>query len=106
MAATGEDLLVLPVADGAAVQLCDAPDGAGPRVLVTVQEPVLVPVAGEVARLLDAGVAMVVSTPVWWVEVRAANAPESATDLAHRFTDALVARLGGVVWPTGVGSAR
>lgn len=98
MTAAGEDLLVLPFAAGAVVSLADSPDGGTVRPLLTVDEPILVSVPGEVARLLDAEVADQVSTPVWWIEVRAA-APEHAIDVAYRFAAALVDRLGGAVWP-------
>jgi hypothetical protein len=104
MAAAGEDLLVVPAAGGAVVQLCDAPDGAGPRALLTIEEPLLVSVPGEVARLLGAETAARVSGPVWWVEIRAAAVPEHAAELAYRFAGALVERLGGVIWPPGDGT--
>jgi hypothetical protein len=104
MAAAGEELLVLPVAGGAAVQLCDAPDGDGARPLVSVEEPILVPVPGEVARLLGEEVAGRVPTPVWWIEVRAAAVPERAAALARRVAAALTERLGGAVWPDGGGA--
>jgi hypothetical protein len=99
LAAAGEDLLVLPVADGAVLQLCDQPDGGTVRALLTVEEPVLVPVPGEVARLLGEEAASQVATPLWWLEVRAAAEPEGAVVLARRFAEALRQRLGGVVWP-------
>jgi hypothetical protein len=99
MAAAGEDLLVLRVADGAVVQLCDSPDGDDVRPLLTIEEPILVAVPGEVARLLGDAVAAQISAPLWWIEVRAAGAPESALDLAYRFAATLVDRLGGITWP-------
>jgi hypothetical protein len=100
MAAAGEELLVLEAAGGAAIQLCDAPGGETVRALLTVEEPILVPIPGEVGRLLGDEVGSRVTSPVWWVEVRAASNPEHAADLAHRFAAALRERLGGVVWPT------
>jgi len=99
MAAAGEDLLVLPFAADTVVTLADAPDGQTARPLLTVGEPILVSVPGEVERLLGAEVARQVSTPLWWIEVRAAAAPEHAFDIAYRFATALVDRLGGAVWP-------
>jgi hypothetical protein len=104
MTAAGEDLFVLPVVDGAVIQLCDAPDGETLRPLLTIEEPVLVPVPGEVARLLGDAVAGQVSTPVWWVEMRAAGTPETSMELALRFADTLVGQLGGVVWPIDGGA--
>jgi len=99
MAAAGEDLLVLPFATDTVVTLADAPDGQTARPLLTVGEPILVSVPGEVERLLGAEVARQVSTPLWWIEVRAAATPEHAFDIAYRFATALVDRLGGAVWP-------
>jgi hypothetical protein len=105
MAAAGEELLVLPVARGAVIQLCDAPDGERIRPLLTVEEPVMVPVAGEVARLLGEDIAARVPTPVWWLELRAAGEPADAVQFAWRFARAVVDQLGGVVWSaTGGGS--
>jgi hypothetical protein len=97
MAAAGEDLLVYTHAGGAVVQL--AGDTGNP--LLTIEEPVLVAVPGEVARLLGDEVAGQVPTPVWWIEARAAGTPPDTVDLAYRFADELVRRLGGVVWPAG-----
>jgi hypothetical protein len=98
MAAAGKELLVLDVADGPVIQLCDAPDGETLRPLLTIELPVLVAVPGEVRRLLGDDVADQVPTPVWWAEVRAAGEPESAIHFAWRFADAVVGKLGGLVW--------
>ncbi|GIH17660.1 hypothetical protein [Rugosimonospora africana] len=98
MAAAGEELLVLEVADGPVIQLCDAPDGETLRPLLTIEVPVMVAVPGEVRRLLGDEVADRVPTPVWWVEVRAAGEPDSAIHFGWRFADAVVGRLGGLVW--------
>lgn len=99
MAAAGEDLLVLTIADGAVVQLCDAPDEDTVRPLLTIEEPIMVTVPGEVSRLLGEDVGGQVPTPVWWVEARAPSRPGDAVQLAYRFAEALVERLGGIVWP-------
>jgi hypothetical protein len=98
MVAAGEDLLVLPVADGSVIQLCDAPDGQTLRPLLTIEVPVMVAVPGEVGRLLGEDVAARVPTPVWWLEVRAAGEPDSAIRFAWRFANAVVDKLGGLVW--------
>jgi hypothetical protein len=93
--AAGADLRAVPYADATAVQLTDG-DG---RVLLTLEEPVLVAVPGEVARLLGAEVAALVPAPVWWIEARAAGTPPEAVDVAYRFAEEVVRRLGGAVWP-------
>jgi hypothetical protein len=100
MVAAGEELLVVPHADGAVVQLCDSPDDGGIRPLLTIEEPILVAVPGEVARLLGSDMAERVHPPLWWIEVRVADTPENAIDLGYRFADELVRRLGGAVWPS------
>ncbi len=100
MMAAGEELLVVSHADGAVVQLCDTVDGDQVRPLLTIEEPILVAVPGEVARLLGAELADRVHPPLWWVEIRAAGTPEGAVDLAYRFADELVRQLGGAVWPS------
>jgi hypothetical protein len=98
MVAAGEDLLVVPHADGAVVQLCDSPGGRL-RPLLTIEEPILVAVPGEVARLLGSDVADQVQPPLWWIEVRVPAEPENAIDIGYRFADEMVRRLGGTVWP-------
>lgn len=122
LATAGEDLLVMEAAGGGVLQLCDTVhvdggrggdrgdggsknggddggDGKVLRALLTIEEPILVPVRGEVSRLLGDPVGSQVPSPVWWVEARAASTPEHAVLLAYRFADALTALLGGVVWP-------
>lgn len=75
-------------------------DAAG-RLLVSIEEPVEVTVASEIARLLGADFAARVGAPVWWVDVRAvADIPEAAR-VARRFSDALVHWVGGTVYPEG-----
>jgi hypothetical protein len=95
MLAAGPELGVRPVEVGPVVQLCDP----GGRPLVSIELPVLVQVPGEVERLLGPELAGRVQVPVWWVEARAPSARQGAGELARRFADALVQRLGGTVWP-------
>jgi hypothetical protein len=92
--AVGPDLLV--DASGAA-GLTDLRAPATGAVLLTIEEPILVAVPGEVARLLDPDVASRVSTPVWWLEVRTTG-PDTM-ELAYRLATALVEHLGGAWWP-------
>lgn len=103
LGATGEDLGVRAVADGAVVQLCDE-DGVP---LVSIEIPLLVQVPGEVERMLGPAVGAV-KTPAWWVEVRAAP-DERARGIAHRYAEDQVARLGGRVCttsPVGAGQEQ
>jgi hypothetical protein len=93
LAAIGPDLLVDASGAAGLTRICATPD----RPLLIIEEPILVAVPGEVARLLDAELADRVSTPVWWLEVRSVG-PDTM-DLAYRFADALVEHLGGVHWP-------
>ncbi|MGW6281786.1 hypothetical protein [Kribbella sp. NPDC055071] len=98
LAAAGADLGVRAVGDGAVVQLCDEDDDP----LVSIELPLLVQVPGEVERMLGATVGTV-ETPAWWVEIRAASR-DGARELAEKFADSLVGRLGGRVWSSaGVG---
>lgn len=92
LAAAGEDLGVRAVSGGAVVQLCDEAD----QPLVSIELPLLVQVPGEVERMLGPAVGTV-DTPAWWVEIRAA-AREGARELAEKYADTLVGRLGGKVW--------
>ncbi|MEV4257444.1 hypothetical protein AB0J52_30170 [Spirillospora sp. NPDC049652] len=79
-------------------------DAAG-RLLVSIEEPVEVTVASEIARLLGDAFAARVGAPVWWVDVRAvADVPEAAR-VARRFSDALVHWVGGTVYPEGESDA-
>jgi len=96
----GEDLGVRAVSGGAVIQLCDEND----QPLVSIELPLLVQVPGEVERMLgvEAGT---VDTPAWWVEIRA-SARDGARELAERYADTLIERLGGKVWTSaGVGPA-
>jgi hypothetical protein len=83
-------LALLAKPDGSTTQVYD-PAG---RLVVSICEPVLVRVAGEVERLL--GVA--VPEPVWWVDVRAAGGLYDAQQLGRRLADELARRCGGTVW--------
>lgn len=67
------------------------PDGT---LLVSVESPVLVQVAGEVYRLLG----VQVPGPVWWVDIRAAAEPYEAEVLGRTIGDEFVRRHGGMVW--------
>ncbi|GAA0585268.1 hypothetical protein HPO96_10350 [Kribbella sandramycini] len=100
LAAAGAELGVRAVSGGAVVQLCDDED----QPLVSIELPLLIQVPGEVERMLGVSVG-VVETPAWWVEIRA-TAADGARELAERFAQTLIDRLGGRVWtPEGVGIA-
>ncbi|MFK4085118.1 hypothetical protein ACI2LF_13480 [Kribbella sp. NPDC020789] len=92
LSAGGDELGVIAVSDGAVVQLC-APDN---EPLVSVELPILIQVPGEVERMLGPAVG-VVETPAWWVEIRA-TAQEGAREIAEKYADTLIERLGGKVW--------
>ncbi|RSN48370.1 MULTISPECIES: hypothetical protein [Actinomadura] len=64
------------------------------QLLVRIDVPVLVPVAGEVERLLG----VPVTGPVWWVELRAAAGSTHAAEVLRRCADELAARHDGTVW--------
>jgi hypothetical protein len=64
--------------------------------VLCVESPVLVPVPGEVARLLGAGAARSAPSPLWWVEVRSTAGLAGS---AHRLARELADRTGGQVWP-------
>ncbi|MFD0686793.1 hypothetical protein [Actinomadura fibrosa] len=95
MVDAGEALRVRGSGEGAVIQLCDD-DG---RALVSIEAAQRVDVAGEVERLLGGGVTAGLTVPYWWTEARASGGAEGAPAIAHRFADAMVARLGGAVWP-------
>ncbi|GAA2426872.1 hypothetical protein GCM10010191_44360 [Actinomadura vinacea] len=69
------------------------------RVLVSIEDPVLVEAPGEVARLLGAEAAQRFTAPAWWVDVRAAADVPDAARVARRFAEALVRWAGGTIWP-------
>ena len=92
LGAAGMELGVRAVSGGAVIQLCD--DGGDP--LVSIDTPMYAQVPGEVERLLGAGMRNV-PTPVWWVELRAASDEAAARQIAWRYADALVDRLGGQI---------
>ncbi|MEU6746172.1 hypothetical protein ABZ914_08110 [Spirillospora sp. NPDC046719] len=60
------------------------------RLLLRVQEPVLVTIAGEVERLLGIDSAV----PVWWTEIHAATTAPEARHLAERCAETL----DGTIW--------
>jgi hypothetical protein len=95
LGAAGKELGVRAVSGGAVVQLCD--DENLP--LVSIELPLLVQVPGEVERMLGTAAGSV-ETPVWWVEIRA-TAREGARELAEKYADTLIDRLGGKVWTSG-----
>ncbi|MEV5824357.1 hypothetical protein AB0L25_02130 [Spirillospora sp. NPDC052242] len=64
------------------------------QLLVRIDTPVLVPVAGEVERLLG----VPVREPVWWVELRAAAGSPRAAEALRQCADELAARHDGTVW--------
>ena len=76
-------------------------DPAG-RLLVSIEIPVRVTVAGEVARLLGSDMAARVEPPLWWVDVRAAAGLPDAERIARKFADDLVHWQGGSVWTGSV----
>jgi hypothetical protein len=92
LTAAGEDLGVRAVSGGAVVQLC----GEDHLPLVSVELPLLVQVPGEVERMLGAAVGSV-QTPAWWVEIRA-TARDGAREVAEKYAQSLINRLGGKVW--------
>ena len=78
-------------------------DPAG-RLLASIEIPVLVKVAGEVARLLGSDQAARVEPPLWWVDIRAAVGLPDAERIARKFAEDLVHWQGGTVW-TGIAPA-
>ncbi|GAA2426954.1 hypothetical protein GCM10010191_44530 [Actinomadura vinacea] len=71
------------------------------RLLVSIEDPVQVMLQSEVARLLGPELASRVSTPVWWVDVRAVGDLPDAVRIARKFTEALVHWVGGTSYPDG-----
>ncbi|WP_427892982.1 hypothetical protein ACQHIV_08820 [Kribbella sp. GL6] len=92
LAAAGSELGVRAVSGGAVIQLCDDDDDP----LVSIEMPLLIQVPGEVERMLGPSVGQV-PTPAWWVEIRASSL-DGARELAEKYADTLVGRLGGRVW--------
>lgn len=92
LAAAGEELGVRAVSGGTVVQLCDEEN----LPLVSIELPLLVQVPGEVERMLGTAVGSV-ETPAWWVEIRA-TARDGAREIAERYANILINRLGGKVW--------
>ncbi|MFC5744042.1 hypothetical protein [Actinomadura rugatobispora] len=97
LGAAGDELRVdLPDHDGV-IQLCDDTGGT----LLSVEAPILIQVPDEAERLLGERSAGL-EPPLWRVEVRAAER-DGADEIARRFAEALVQRLGGMVWDGGAG---
>ncbi|MET9293795.1 DUF6177 family protein [Streptomyces sp. NPDC003077] len=94
--AGGPDTRVSDGADGAVICLSDAQG----RPLASIEAPVLVRTPGEAARLLGPEGAVAGTGPLWWTEVRAATGTHGGERLAGTIATRLVARLGGVVWPS------
>jgi hypothetical protein len=74
---------------------------SGGRLLVSIEDPVQVVLQSEIARLLGPEFASRVSTPVWWVDVRAVGDLPDAARIARKFTEALVHWVGGTSFPDG-----
>jgi hypothetical protein len=68
------------------------------RLVVSIEQPLLVPVAGEAVRLLGPEMAQV-PTPFWWVDLRSAADVPGALALTRRVAEGLARRVGGLVWP-------
>jgi hypothetical protein len=89
----------LEVAPGLALSLAEQPgvtqvfDGGG-RLLVIIRNPVLIAVPSEAERLLGTSV----TSPVWWVELRAAGGVAEAVRIAEECADRLAADHDGLVW--------
>jgi hypothetical protein len=83
-------------ADDLVLQLCDDRD----EPLVSIEEPYLVHVPGEVERLIGSAAASRAATPVWWLEIRAIRS-EPARLIARTFGDELARLTGGSVWYAG-----
>jgi hypothetical protein len=81
------------VADDAVLQLCDDRD----EPLVSIEEPYLVHVPGEVERLIGPDAAARATTPACWMEIRAVRR-DNAGWIARTYGDELVRVVGGSVW--------
>ncbi|GGU44250.1 DUF6177 family protein [Streptomyces violascens] len=92
--ASGPDLTVNTLADGAVLQLC-TPDGVP---LLSIEAPHLVHHPYEARRLLGPQVPLP-EGPFWWTEARATGALPEAQRLAASFAGRLTSVLGGAVWP-------
>jgi len=90
--AAGPQLGLQPVPRSGEVQLLDE---AG-RVLVSIDGPILVQVAGEAQRLLGVQSA---PNPSWWVTCRADGMLPGADGAAERLCAELVRAAGGLTWP-------
>jgi hypothetical protein len=68
------------------------------RLVLSIEQPLLVPVAGEAVRLLGPEMAQV-QAPFWWVDLRSAADVPGALAATRRVADGLARRMGGQVWP-------
>ena len=71
------------------------------RLLVSIEDPVQVVLQSEIGRLLGPDFESLVTTPVWWVDVRAVSDLPDAVRIARKFTEALVHWVGGTSYPEG-----
>ncbi|SKA10427.1 hypothetical protein SAMN02745673_02474 [Marinactinospora thermotolerans DSM 45154] len=94
MVRAGRRLRVDDGGGGSVIRLCDDRG----RTVLGIEAAQRVEVRDEVERLLGAETAARMPEPCWWVEARAAGSGEEAVAVAHRFADALVGELGGIVW--------
>ncbi|RFU43299.1 hypothetical protein DZF91_01815 [Actinomadura logoneensis] len=69
---------------------------AGGRLLVFIAEPRRVEVPGETERLLN----VPVPVPTWWIDIRAAATPDTASTIAHHCAEALTHRHNGILCAT------
>ncbi|KAB2347850.1 MULTISPECIES: hypothetical protein [Actinomadura] len=76
------------------------------RLLVSIEDPVLVAVPGEVGRLLGPEFGARAPAPVWWVDVRVVADVPDAERVARKFAEALVHWVGGTVYPDGAPEAQ
>ncbi|GAA2615760.1 hypothetical protein SMC26_09820 [Actinomadura fulvescens] len=76
------------------------------RLLVSIEDPVLVAVPGEVGRLLGPEFGARAPAPVWWVDVRVVADLPDAQRVARKFAEALVHWVGGTVYPDGAPEAQ
>ncbi|OLT26168.1 hypothetical protein BJF79_43740 [Actinomadura sp. CNU-125] len=84
------DAVQVPGLDVRDAYVFDAQD----QLLVRIDTPILVPVPGEVERLLGVSA----SVPVWWTELHAAADSPRAVDAARHCADELAAQHDGTVW--------
>lgn len=91
----GETLRVSSAGEDALIHLCDERGDT----LLSVETVQRVDVVGEAERLLGDDAVSGLTVPFWRVTTRASDTHPRASAIARRFAEALVARLGGTVWP-------